>query len=208
MNLVKFPVKRTEISVIQWLQNKLTLAKSHPPANLLLISGNFSSSLGSRAGVYYKSRLCSAFSTKKMTQTMVPKCSTCTILADRHMALVEGVRDLLETAFQTVYLVADTSTLRDGALRLLPALIVLDLSLAGHDSAAMLQEIRDLSPATRILVLTVYDESSVARMALTAGAHGVVLKRCIGSDFLKAVDAVLSGQEFVSPDIGAAGPVH
>jgi len=143
-----------------------------------------------------------------MAHPIQPKSSTCTILADRHVALVEGVRDLLETAFQTVYLVADTSTLREGVLRLMPALIVLDLSLAGHDSAAVLQEISDLSPATRILILTVYDEPSVARMAIGAGAHGVVIKRCIGSDFMPAVDSLLRGEEYVSPDFDTEAFVH
>ena len=139
---------------------------------------------------------------------MEPGSPTCTILAGRHVALAEGIRDLLETVFHTVYLVSDTSTLRDGALRLLPALIVLDLSLAGHESAAVLREIIDLSPATRILVLTVYDEPSVARMAISAGAHGVVIKRCIGSDFMPAVDSLLRGEEYVSPDFDPAVSVH
>ncbi len=148
------------------------------------------------------------FPPKLMAQTMEPKSTTCTILADRHLALVEGIRDLLETAFQSVYLVSDTSTLCDGAQRLLPALIVLDLSLAGYDSAAVLREISDLSPATRILVLTVYDEPSVARMAIGAGAHGVVIKRCIGSDFMPAIDALLRGREYVSPDFGPGASLH
>lgn len=115
---------------------------------------------------------------------------------------------MLETAFQTVYVVADTSTLREGASRLLPALIVLDLSLAGRDSAQVLGDIKNLSPATRVLILTVYDEASVARLALLAGANGVVLKRCIGADFMHAIDAVLKGEQFISPDFGVTESVH
>lgn len=135
---------------------------------------------------------------------MEPENPTCAILADRHAVLSEGVRDLLETAFQTVYVVADTSTLREGTLRLLPTLIVLDLSLAGRNSTQLLEEIRDRSPSTRVLALTVHDEAAVAQLALLAGAHGVVLKRCIGSDFMPAIDAVLLGEKYVSPDFGLA----
>jgi len=139
---------------------------------------------------------------------MVSNSPKCAILADRHTLLAEGIRDLLETAFQTVYLVADTPTLREGTSRLLPALIVLDMSLAGHNSLRVLQQIRELSPASRVLVLSMHDDAAVARMALSAGAHGVVLKRSIGEDFMHAVDAVLQGVEYVSPDIDMTVCVH
>ena len=44
------------------------------------------------------------------------------------------------------------------------------------------------------------DNRNFARMAaLLAGAHGVVLKRCIATDLLAAIDAVAAGRTFVSP---------
>jgi DNA-binding NarL/FixJ family response regulator len=126
----------------------------------------------------------------------------CALLADRHLGLAEGVRGLLEAAFHTVYVVADLESLREGAQRLSPALIVLDLSLAGCDFAPLLQKIRDLSPDSRVIVLTVHDQATVARLALAAGADSVVLKRCVGSDFMPAIDAVLHGEGYLSPDFG------
>lgn len=135
---------------------------------------------------------------------MESKKLSCAILADRHTCLAEGIRDLLETAFQNVYLVADSSTLREGTTQLLPSLIVLDIALAGLDSKQLLRDIRERSPATRVLVLTVHDELVVAELALHAGAHGVILKRSIGKEFMPAVDAVMHGREYVSPDIGVA----
>jgi CheY-like chemotaxis protein len=134
--------------------------------------------------------------------TMEPAQPTCAILADRHLGVAEGVRGLLESAFQTVYAVADLESLREGVQRLAPALIVLDLSLAGCDFAPVLQKIRELSPTSWVIVLTLYDQAAVARLALEAGADSVVLKRCAGSDFMPAVDAVLRGETFVSPDFG------
>jgi DNA-binding NarL/FixJ family response regulator len=118
------------------------------------------------------------------------------------MGVAEGVRGLLESAFQTVYVVADLESLQEGVQRLTPALIVLDLSLAGCDFAPVLQKIHELSPASWVIVLTLHDQAAVARHALAAGADSVVLKRCAGSDFMPAVDAVLRGEAFVSPDFG------
>jgi DNA-binding NarL/FixJ family response regulator len=53
-----------------------------------------------------------------------------------------------------------------------------------------------------LIVLTTHDEPSVASAALSAGATGVVLKRCVAQDLLHAIDKVLCGERFVSPDIG------
>jgi DNA-binding NarL/FixJ family response regulator len=124
--------------------------------------------------------------------------STCALLADRHTTLAERVRDLLEVDFETVYIVSNVLSLCEGARRLQPALIVLDLSLAGQASPRVLRDISKLSPASRVIVLSVHDEAVVARAALASGAQSVVLKRSIGNDFLSAVSAVRRGERFVS----------
>ena len=130
------------------------------------------------------------------------------IFADRHLGLAEGIRGLLEALFQTVYVVADLDTLSEGAERLQPALIVVDLSLAGAGLAELVQTIRERSPGTRVIVLTVYDQPSVAELALDAGARGIVLKCCAGAEFLAAVDAVMGGGTYVSSNFSlhAAAP--
>ena len=46
-----------------------------------------------------------------------------------------------------------------------------------------------------------HDERTVAQAALAAGADAVVLKRCLGTDLMPAVDAVLAGQRYLSPGI-------
>jgi DNA-binding NarL/FixJ family response regulator len=133
---------------------------------------------------------------------MKPQNPTCAILADRHTALIDGIRDLLETDFDAIYVVADVQSLSSGAQRLLPDLIIVDLSLGGGDLPGLLQRVADLSPTSRVVVLTVHDEPAVPRLALAAGAHGVVLKRCVGTDLMPAIDAVLQGQRYISPDFG------
>ena len=132
----------------------------------------------------------------------------CAILANRHSALSEGIRGLLETTFQTVYIVADAQSLKEGAERLSPALVVLDVSLTGDDLTSLLREIHELSQESKVIVLSVHDQASVARKILESGAQSVVLKRCIGSDFLTAISTVLNGKEYVSPGFGLSEQVH
>ena len=135
---------------------------------------------------------------------MDPQILSSAILADRHLGFAEGVRGLLEAVCRSVYVVADVDTLTDGTERLQPALVVLDLSLAGRNLGGLLATIRERSPDTRVIILSLHDQPSVADLALAAGANAVVLKRCAGADFLAALDAVARGEAYVSPGLDPA----
>ena len=117
----------------------------------------------------------------------------CVLLADRHHELSEGVRGLLGTVFAGVFTVADETSLMEGAARIQPTVVVVDLSLAGGDIVGFLRALRKRAPAAKGLLLAVDDEPTVASVARAAGADGVVLKRAIATDLLAAIDAVLAG---------------
>jgi two-component system secretion response regulator SsrB len=123
----------------------------------------------------------------------------CVLLADRHHRLSEGVRGLLETTFDGVFMVADQSSLMEGAQRLSPEFVVVDVSLAQGDIAVLLHAIRERAPAAKLLLLSVHDEPAVAAAAFAAGADGLVLKRAIATDLLPAVDALRAGRRYISP---------
>ena len=130
----------------------------------------------------------------------------CMLLADRHHGLVEGVRALLTTAFGTVFMVGDEASLIDGVERLKPSVTIVDLGLAGGNWLQLLRTLRERSPASELIVLSMYDELSVARAAMAAGAKGFVLKRTIATDILDAIAAVLRGESYISSSIGGSKP--
>ena len=122
----------------------------------------------------------------------------CVLLADRHHGLRDGVRGLLETAFNTVFMVADEASLLEGATQLQPTVVVLDLSLSGGDLLGLLERIRVRAPNAKVLLLSVHDERTVADAAIASGADAVVLKRCLATDLLPAVDALRAGGHYIS----------
>ena len=125
----------------------------------------------------------------------------CVLLADQHHGLRDSVRGLLEAEFDTVFMVATEASLLDGADRLNPAAVVVDLSLSAGNLGGLLARVSDLAPGAKVLVLSVHDERTVADAALAAGADAVVLKRCLSTDLMPAVDAVLKGRRYLSPGI-------
>jgi two-component system secretion response regulator SsrB len=124
---------------------------------------------------------------------LTAKSVSCVLLADRHHGLAEGVRGLLETAFETVVMVADEASLLEAARRLAPDVAIVDLSLAQDSGLGWLQEMRQRCPELRVIVLSVHDEQTVRQAAMAAGADAFVVKRAIPTDLLPAVDFVRGG---------------
>ena len=124
---------------------------------------------------------------------------SCVLLADRHHGLTERVRGLLETAFGTVVMVADEASLLEGAGRLQPDVAIVDLSLAQGSGLGWLSAIRQRCPRLKVIVLSVHDEQTVRRAAMTAGADAFVLKREIASELLHAVKCVRDGPSVGTP---------
>jgi DNA-binding NarL/FixJ family response regulator len=122
--------------------------------------------------------------------------SACVLIADRQNGLYARLRGLLETAFDQVFLVSDKSSLIEGAARLQPTVIIMDLSYAAGDLSGLTHELRDHAPAAKLLLLSMHDEPTVVAAAIAAGADGLVLKSAIGRDLMPAIDALLAGQRY------------
>ena len=122
----------------------------------------------------------------------------CVLLADRHTELTDGVRGLLESVFPVVVMVADETSMLESAGRIGPVLAVVDISLARPEIVRWQVELRASCPDVKVILLSVHDEPSVCRSAMSAGANGFVVKRDISTDLLPAIDAVLSGNRFIS----------
>ena len=95
--------------------------------------------------------------------------SSCVLLADQHHGLRDSVRGLLETEFETVFMVANEASLLEGAERLQPPVVVLDLSLSAGNLRSLLGRIGTRAPNAKVLLLSAHDEPTVAESALEIG---------------------------------------
>jgi DNA-binding NarL/FixJ family response regulator len=83
-------------------------------------------------------------------------------------------------------------------LELKPDLILLDIGLPGLNGIAAARQIRELAPKSKIIFLTQETSIDIVQAALSSGAEGYVFKTSAESHLLAAVEAVLSGKQFVS----------
>jgi DNA-binding NarL/FixJ family response regulator len=124
--------------------------------------------------------------------------SGCVLLAHGHQRLSEGLRGWLQAKFAGVFVVADQPSLIEGAHKLQPALVLIDLALAGGELPTLLAELRLHAPGAHTLLLSGHDDPRADASILSAGADGVVHTATLAADLSTAVDAVLGGQRFVS----------
>lgn len=120
------------------------------------------------------------------------------LIADDHSIVAEGLRSLLETAYEVIGIVPDGRKLLEIAPKLQPDVIVLDISmplLNGLDAAERLQP---LLPNTKYVFLTMKDDPNLAAAAMNLGPVGYVLKSDASSELLKAVSEVLHGKPYLT----------
>ena len=127
------------------------------------------------------------------------------LLADRHQNMLEGIRNLLETVFDVVVMVADEKSLLDSLVKVQPDMVIVDLSLLITEEINVARRVRKLNSDIKIIILSVHDEQTAVDECLSAGAAGFVLKRTAANDLIPAVWEVLKGRTYVSPSVEMEG---
>ena len=84
------------------------------------------------------------------------------------------------------------------AEELQPDLILLDIGLPRLNGIEVARQVRTLCPKSKILMATEHSASELVKAALSAGAHGYLLKSNAGRELLPALTNVLHGKQFVS----------
>ena len=85
--------------------------------------------------------------------------------------------------------------------KLLPDLILMDLSMPKMNGIEAIQELRKKWPEIKIVALTAYDMDEYISGALKAGADGYLLKESNGKELIKFINNVLAGKQVLSPGI-------
>jgi two-component system, NarL family, response regulator NreC len=127
------------------------------------------------------------------------------VLAEDHRVVRAGLRLLLDAQpeFSVVAETADVASTERRVASQPPHVLVLDVDMPDGSSIPAIPRIRAVAPETRIVVLTMHTEPSLAREALRAGATGFVLKEAPEAELIDAIRAVAAGRTYLNPDLGA-----
>jgi DNA-binding NarL/FixJ family response regulator len=121
------------------------------------------------------------------------------LLADDHRIVAEGLRSLLEDAFELVGTVGDGQALVDAASTLTPDAIVCDIAMPVMNGLDAVRQLKRNGVGAKVVFLTMYADVHLVTEALRAGASGYVLKHSAGDELVAAIRDALHGRTYITP---------
>lgn len=127
------------------------------------------------------------------------------VLADDHPVVRGGLRALLDTidGFEVVGEAADGAAAVREVQLTRPDVVLMDVRMPGVGGVEAARRIRDATPETAVLMLTMYDDDATVFTAMQAGARGYLLKGAEQEEIVAAIRAVASGQAIFGPGVAA-----
>ena len=125
------------------------------------------------------------------------------LLVDDHTLFRRGLNALLagDARFAVVGEAGDAGEAQRQAAALQPDVILLDNHLPGVAGVDALAGLREVSPGSRVLMLTVSEDEADLAAALRGGAQGYLLKTADSELLASAIERAMQGASTISPEM-------
>ncbi|MBI5826042.1 MAG: response regulator transcription factor [Chloroflexi bacterium] len=125
------------------------------------------------------------------------------VLAEDHQIVREALRLLLETQadFQALAETGDGLEAQQLVEKLKPDVLITDMMMPALSGLEVARATKRISPATKVIVLSMHDAESYVVEALQAGVAGYVLKKSSSQELIFAIRQALKGNLFLSPSL-------
>jgi two-component system, NarL family, invasion response regulator UvrY len=125
------------------------------------------------------------------------------LIADDHEIVRRGIKQILTEGLSLVHVdeAEDCPGLVSKAISENWDIIVSDLAMPGGGGLEALRQIREASPSTPILILSIYSEDQYATRVIRAGASGFLNKDAAPEELVIAVQRILSGKRYITAAI-------
>jgi NarL family two-component system response regulator LiaR len=127
------------------------------------------------------------------------------LIADDHAVVRQGLRTFLELqeGIEVVAEAADGEEAVAACKQTQPDIVLLDLVMPRLGGVEAIRRIRDVSPESRVIVLTSFFDDDKLFPAVRAGAAGYLLKDVQPQELVRAVKIVHAGNSLLAPEVAA-----
>lgn len=125
------------------------------------------------------------------------------LIADDHGVMRAGLRAILEDDPELEF-VGEASNGEEAfqlASKIQPDIVLLDIGMPIMDGIEVTRRLKKVAPQIKVLILSVYEDESLLREAIKAGASGYVIKRGAEEELISAIRAVIRGDLYIHPAI-------
>jgi len=127
------------------------------------------------------------------------------LIVDDHAIFREGLRALLD--MEDDFVVIGEASRGDEAVAMVadepPDVILLDLHLPDGSGAEFCRQLLQVSPGSKVLILSAYEDDQEVSAALIGGASGYVLKTVGGERLSDNIRSVYRGEVLLAPSVAA-----
>ncbi len=127
------------------------------------------------------------------------------VVADDHPVVRGGLVALLRSipGLDVVGEATDGATAVEAAETHRPDVVLMDVRMPGMDGIEATRRIRERTPRSRVLILTMHDDDATVFTAMKAGAQGYLLKEAEQDHIVRAVHGVVAGEAIFGPGVAA-----
>lgn len=118
------------------------------------------------------------------------------VLANQHPGMLTGIRSLLASEADTVLMAVDEASLVEAVRKVIPDLVIADLSFPVSGETNVVKLIKQCNPAIKMIVLSTHDAPSEVDGIIRDGADMVVLRQRAVVDLIPAIREVFRGDRY------------
>lgn len=125
------------------------------------------------------------------------------VIVDDHEVVLIGLRSILEQ-YPQYEVVAEASSAKEAVRQVEafhPDIVLMDIRLPGRSGIEACEEIKEIAPDTKVIMLTSYAEDDMLFSAIKAGASGYILKQIDSDGLIKSLEAVSRGEASLDPAV-------
>lgn len=125
------------------------------------------------------------------------------MLADDHVLMREGIRQLLEFdgSIEVVAEANDGEECIEKLLEVKPQILLLDINMSKKNGIEVLKEIRNQNINVKVLILTVHDSIEYLLKAVELGVDGYIMKDSESAELKKAINVIMNGESYIQPKL-------
>ena len=125
------------------------------------------------------------------------------MLADDHVLMREGIRQLLEFdgSIEVIGEASDGEECLQKLEKVKPDVLLLDINMPKLNGIEVLEEIKRKKINVKVLILTVHNEVDYLIRAVDIGVDGYILKDSESAELKKAIMTVMDGESYIQPKL-------